>query len=332
MICASNAEGSTGLPFLTCSNIAKTVNNQTPLLAFEEVAAPVTRSVERPRGDGLDTLIAQSPPCNARLGGDGCLTPWDSQQKRIYSASADYAPTLSGSDGGGGRYPPAIAFDAPIAFSVKDHGGDAAVDLAPTLRAGNHSTSHANGGNPPAIAFSAVDYKEGTYEEVDAARALTTSADRSRAAPIVAFQDRFRGDDGRGYDRAPPMSVEQVGTLETVKQWHVATSMAVRRLTPRECERLQAFPDDYTLIPYGRVIKMEKLEQDWIKYLLRGGVMTLEEVCQAAADGPRYKALGNSWCVYNVRWLGRRVHFALTGSWPECGNFAHEREMGLVAM
>lgn len=83
--------------------------------------------------------------------------------------------------------------------------------------------------------------------------------------------------------------------------------MAVRRLTPRECERLQSFPDDYTLIPYGRPVRMEKLEQDWIKYLLRGGVMTLEQVCQAAADGPRYKALGNSWCVYNARWIGRRI-------------------------
>lgn len=84
--------------------------------------------------------------------------------------------------------------------------------------------------------------------------------------------------------------------------------MAVRRLTPRECERLQAFPDDWTLIHYGRIVKMEKLEKDWIKYLLRGGVMTLNQVCQAAADGPRYKALGNSWCVYNARWIGRRIN------------------------
>jgi DNA (cytosine-5)-methyltransferase 1 len=54
----------------------------------------------------------------------------------------------------------------------------------------------------------------------------------------------------------------------------------VRRLTPRECERLQGFPDDYTLIPF------------------RG---------KPAADGPRYKALGNSMAVPVIRWLGERI-------------------------
>lgn len=56
--------------------------------------------------------------------------------------------------------------------------------------------------------------------------------------------------------------------------------MQVRRLTPRECERLQGFPDDYTLIPY------------------RGGY---------SADGPRYKALGNSMAVPVMRWIGERI-------------------------
>ncbi len=56
----------------------------------------------------------------------------------------------------------------------------------------------------------------------------------------------------------------------------VATNMAVRRLTPRECERLQGFPDDYTAIP-------------------------------GAADGPRYKALGNSMAVPVMHWIGKRI-------------------------
>lgn len=60
----------------------------------------------------------------------------------------------------------------------------------------------------------------------------------------------------------------------------LCVAMQVRRLTPRECERLQGFPDDYTDIP------------------VRG---------KPAADGPRYKALGNSWAVPNVRWLGERI-------------------------
>ena len=60
----------------------------------------------------------------------------------------------------------------------------------------------------------------------------------------------------------------------------VMRGMQVRRLTPRECERLQGFPDDYTLIPY------------------RG---------QLAKDGPRYKALGNSMAVPVMRWIGQRI-------------------------
>ncbi len=64
----------------------------------------------------------------------------------------------------------------------------------------------------------------------------------------------------------------------------IATPMAVRRLTPLECERLQGFPDGYTLIPY------------------RG---------KPAADGNRYKALGNSMAVPVMRWIGERLDVAL---------------------
>jgi len=66
----------------------------------------------------------------------------------------------------------------------------------------------------------------------------------------------------------------------------MTAAMQVRRLTPRECERLQGFPDDYTLVPN------------------RG---------KPAADGPRYKALGNSWAVPVVRWIGQRIEYCLAG-------------------
>ena len=61
---------------------------------------------------------------------------------------------------------------------------------------------------------------------------------------------------------------------------HVLSEMAVRRLTPEECEKLQGFPVSYTNVPH------------------RG---------KPAADGNRYKALGNSWAVPNVAWIGRRI-------------------------
>lgn len=57
----------------------------------------------------------------------------------------------------------------------------------------------------------------------------------------------------------------------------------VRKLTPCECERLQGFSDDYTKIPY------------------RG------KSAEQCPDSPRYKAIGNSWCVPCVRWIGERI-------------------------
>jgi DNA (cytosine-5)-methyltransferase 1 len=58
---------------------------------------------------------------------------------------------------------------------------------------------------------------------------------------------------------------------------------SVRRLTPRECERLQGFPDDHTLIPW------------------RG------KPAENCPDGPRYKALGNSMAVPVMAWIGQRI-------------------------
>ena len=57
----------------------------------------------------------------------------------------------------------------------------------------------------------------------------------------------------------------------------------VRRLTPKECERLQGFPDDWTKVPY------------------RG------KSADNCPDGPRYKAIGNSMAVPVMRWIGERL-------------------------
>lgn len=62
------------------------------------------------------------------------------------------------------------------------------------------------------------------------------------------------------------------------------TAMQVRRLTPVECERLMGFPDGYTAIPWRKKPASE------------------------CPDGPRYKALGNSWAVPVVAWIARRIH------------------------
>jgi DNA (cytosine-5)-methyltransferase 1 len=68
------------------------------------------------------------------------------------------------------------------------------------------------------------------------------------------------------------------------QQTYLQQAMQVRRLTPVECERLQGFPDNYTLIPWRK------------------------KPASDCPDGPRYKALGNSWAVPVVKWIGERIN------------------------
>ena len=84
--------------------------------------------------------------------------------------------------------------------------------------------------------------------------------------------------DGAVYDEGDVTAPLTTGTDQSANI--VAMPWAVRRLMPVECERLQGFPDGFTDIPW------------------RGG---------RAADGPRYKALGNSMAVNVMTWLGERI-------------------------
>ncbi len=82
-------------------------------------------------------------------------------------------------------------------------------------------------------------------------------------------------------------------------------NMSVRRLTPVECERLQGFPDNHTLIP---VSKRKQITADEYAYLRSHfPTMTAEEAYRQAADGPRYKAIGNSMAVPVMAWIGKRI-------------------------
>ena len=125
--------------------------------------------------------------------------------------------------------------------NLGSQGGDVFNGVSPTMRIGTQSAK--GGGNPPAVAFDA-------YNQT--------------ATGGVTHHLRVGTGNGFG-DEVPQV---------------LAPPMAVRRLTPRECERLQGFPDDWTAITY------------------RG---------KPAADGPRYKALGNSMAVNVMRWIGLRI-------------------------
>ena len=79
-----------------------------------------------------------------------------------------------------------------------------------------------------------------------------------------------------------------------------AGSLAVRRLMPVECERLQGFPDGHTQVPY------------------RG---------KPASDGPRYKALGNSMAVCCMSWIGQRILSQINLAIPFIQNYALEHSI-----
>lgn len=180
------------------------------------------------------------------------------------------------------------------------------------------------------IAFMADDYKDGGYEECDTARPLTTSADRTRAAPVIAFSGkdygadagevaptlRSMGHDGshangggqvavaisevttlaiRGRGESHDLETRTDGTANALLTPNggragigvgaIHFGMQVRRLTPVECCRLQGFPDDYlSQVPW------------------RGKA--------TPPDGPMYKALGNSFAVPVVRWIGEQIEKA----------------------
>lgn len=99
----------------------------------------------------------------------------------------------------------------------------------------------------------------------------------------------------------------------------LVVASAVRRLTPRECERLQGFPDDYTLIPWAAHQKAMRAAEASLPRtatqdeVLRARIAALyacdvsKEAADECPDGPRYKAIGNSKAVPVVRWIGRRL-------------------------
>jgi DNA (cytosine-5)-methyltransferase 1 len=93
------------------------------------------------------------------------------------------------------------------------------------------------------------------------------------AHPAHAFNHQSGGD-MRGID------LREYPQLQAHQQTSVLHGMAVRRLTPTECERLQGFPDGYT------------------------------DIMPETPDGPRYKALGNSMAVPVMRWIGCRIALA----------------------
>ena len=99
-----------------------------------------------------------------------------------------------------------------------------------------------------------------------------------KGAPFVA---QVQWDSGGGKVENPTVQTLRANAGHSYQFARIG--MGLRRLTPRECERLQGFPDDWTMIPY------------------RG------KPAEACPDSPRYRSLGNAFAVPVIGWIGERI-------------------------
>lgn len=170
----------------------------------------------------------------------------------------------------------------PIAFDCKA-GGDTSFaigEVAGSLRGEGHGGGHA------AVAFDLRGREGGSQFEGphDTANIRASSGGSSRS--YVAFdttQITSPLNRSRALPNGPCHSLSSKAHPPAI-----ASTWAVRRLTPRECERLQGFPDDHTLVPDAKG--------------------------KPQADGPRYRQIGNSWPVPVAAWICARIDAQLRGT------------------
>ena len=194
-------------------------------------------------------------------------------------APSEVAGPLSAEADRGDQEQVVLAFQTPVAY-------DPTQITSPTNRSNPQSGDPchplvANGASPIVSFYANESRCDNIATDGSSVPVKIGSTGSSGNPPAVAFESRIaRNGRGAPSEVVPPLKAQSGVSGKGDAAPLIATSMSVRRLTPRECERLQGFPDDYTLIPY------------------RG---------KPAADGPRYKALGNSKAVPVVQWIGRRI-------------------------
>jgi DNA (cytosine-5)-methyltransferase 1 len=283
-----NAEGGAlELPFLTAANLGKTVNNQTPLVEAFSIMPMNSGKDYKARETEVAQPVMSSGPSAGNQGGDYVLT----------LAIRGRDGFDAGEDGTGRGTPLVVAHAPEIAAPV----------MARSSRGGGQTNSPGYNADQQLVAF-ALRGREGgavpeiSGDQVSALRSAPGGSSRDYLAvadPISASEGKTYTHEGRNNFRThnvvtcfddprrfngPHGGLEHGDihpTLESTNPKQFASvGSAVRRLTPRECERLQGFPDDYTLIPW------------------RG---------REATDGPRYRALGNSMAVPVMAWLGARI-------------------------
>ena len=133
---------------------------------------------------------------------------------------------------------------------------------------------------------------------------LSTGQGVPMVAAFSAGQSKGAGSIAYNEEQAPTLRGGASGTNQ-VPTLHEGTT--VRRLTPRECERLQGAPDDHTRIPWRVWQECKKKGLSYESELIKRGMKLREPTTEECPDGPRYKAIGNSKAVPVVMWLGDRI-------------------------
>lgn len=248
-------------------------------------------------------LAAGAGGCAEAAG--GALNPEGPQSKRGFSSDGP-APTLSSGTGEGMSIQPSVLCAGFKWFAGAKAGGVGyEPDASPTLTADYHNPAVLN------LQGSQVDREpkngpggkgwcdpdeNGAYTLNATDRHVVCMTDTQpncmvsdevcgclsqtmHKDPPVAFAVRTKqtGSNGSGVQRDVAHTCDAPGP-EAVSSGHT-----VRRLTPRECERLQGMPDDWTKVPY------------------RG------KTADECPDTPRYKAIGNSMAIPVMRWIGERI-------------------------
>jgi DNA (cytosine-5)-methyltransferase 1 len=255
-------------------------------------------------GGGLGTdfdcdggLIHADPIARCITTGEAKRQDWETCNFVAHTLRAD---GFDASEDGTGRGTPLV----PVGVTI--HGTDPTVqkvasydELAQCLRArtpGNIDNSSTTVVQQPvsyaiqagALRTNPLSGPDGVGVQADLAYTLEARAE----VQAVAFAENSRAElrlEGGDGSRCGAISTGGGKAGQGVPM--VATAMQVRRLTPRECERLMGFPDDYTLVPLP--LKGRQPRVRW------------------ASDSARYKALGNSWAVPVVRWIGERINTAV---------------------
>ena len=175
-----------------------------------------------------------------------------------------------------GQTPLPVAFAQNSRDEVRKLGGDGSIAGALAAEPGSKQQTY--------LAVNSREDPEVTYDSSGPLGASTPQAQG------VAFECRFaRNGRGAPSEVVPPLKAQsgQTGKGDAAPcvafAHNTQPNMAVRRLTPIECERLQGFPDDFTRIPW------------------RG------KEPDNCPDGPRYKALGNSMAVNCMEWIAARI-------------------------